>query len=63
IDPFTGKKVYVADTPEEKQMQRALLQFNRRENHKKVIEALKKCDRTDLIGFGADCLVPPYIKK
>ncbi len=63
IDPFTGKKVYVADTPEEKQMQRALLQFNRRENHKKVIEALKKCGRTDLIGFGADCLVPPYIKK
>ncbi len=63
IDPFTGKRVYVADTPEEKQMQRALLQFNRPANHSKVVEALKKCGRTDLIGFGADCLVPPYIKK
>ena len=67
IDPYTGKKVYVADTPEEKQMQRALLQFNRPQNRQKVIEALKKCGRTDLIGKGPDCLVPPlntsYKKK
>ena len=59
LDPFTMKKVYVADTPEEKRMQRALLQFNRPQNHAEVRRALIKCGRADLIGYGPDCLVPP----
>ena len=59
IDPFTEKKVFVAKDYEEKKMQRALLQWNRRENHDIVRAALEKCNRTDLIGFTKDCLVPP----
>jgi len=59
IDPFTGKNVYVAREYEEKKMQRALLQWNKRENHDIVRKALAKCGRSDLIGFGEKCLVPP----
>ncbi len=59
IDPFTEKNVYVAKSYEEKKMQRALLQWNRRENHEIVRNALEKCGRKDLIGFGAEYLVPP----
>ena len=58
IDPFTGKKIYVADY-EEKQLQRALLQWGRPENREKVRTALKRLGREDLIGFSADCLVKP----
>ena len=63
LDPFTMKKVYVASTPEEKRMQRALLQFNRPQNHAAVRAALIKCGRTDLIGRGPDCLVPPEPRR
>ncbi len=59
LDPFTMKKVYVADSYEEKKMQRSLLQFNRPENANSVREALVKAGREDLIGFGEDCLVRP----
>jgi uncharacterized radical SAM protein YgiQ len=59
IDPFTEKKVYVAKDYEDKKMQRALLQWNRRENHEIVRAALTKCGRIDLIGLGENCLVPP----
>lgn len=40
-DPFTGKPVYVAKTPKEKKMQRALLHYNKKENAALVREALK----------------------
>ena len=59
IDPMTGKSVYTADTPEEKRMQRALLHYNRRENFGLVRKALMSVGRSDLIGYGRDCLVPP----
>lgn len=59
IDPFTGKKVYVPESYEEKQMQRALLQFNRPQNHPLIRKALISAGREDLIGFGKGCLVPP----
>jgi uncharacterized radical SAM protein YgiQ len=62
INPFTGEAVYVARSYEEKQLQRALLQFNRRENAPLVRKALIKAGREDLIGFGKDCLVAPFIK-
>ncbi len=58
IDPLSSKPVYVARTPREKAMQRALLQFNRRQNWALVRTALKEADREDLIGQGRDCLVP-----
>ena len=59
INPLTMKKVYVATDYHEKQLQRALLQFNRPQNADLVREALTKAGRTDLIGNGKDCLVRP----
>ena len=59
IDPYTGKSVYVARDARDKAMQRALLQFKDKKNHALVREALIKAGRSDLIGYGADCLVPP----
>lgn len=59
LDPRTMKPVYVPRTAKEKAMQRALLQFNRRENRTLVREALGAAGREDLIGFGKKCLVRP----
>ncbi len=59
LDPMTMKSVYVPRTPQEKAEQRALLQYYRPENRRFVISALKKAGRTDLIGYGKNCLVPP----
>ena len=59
INPLTMKKVYVATDYHEKQLQRALLQYNRPQNASLVREALTKLGREDLIGFGAECLVKP----
>lgn len=59
VNPITGKKVYIADDYKEKRMQRALLQYRRPENADLVREALTKCGREDLIGFGEHCLVRP----
>ncbi len=62
LDPYTMEEVYVPKTPAEKAMQRALLQYFRPENQRRVIEALQKAHRTDLIGHGKDCLVKPDSK-
>lgn len=59
INPLTMKPVYVATDYNEKQLQRALLQFNRPQNADLVRQALKKAGREDLIGFGPECLVRP----
>ena len=59
IDPLTMKKVYVATNYHEKQLQRALLQYNRPQNAPLVREALTKLGREDLIGYNKDCLVRP----
>ena len=63
IDPATLKPIYVARDYEEKQMQRALLQFARPANAPLVRKALKKAGREDLIGFGKECLVRPESPK
>ncbi len=60
IDPRTMKKVYVPKTPKEKAMQRALLQYRKKENYKLVYEALKLANREDLIGYGKECLIKPF---
>lgn len=57
FNPITGEKVYVPKTPEEKEMQRALIQFAVPKNHQKVKKALIKAHREDLIGNGKDCLI------
>ena len=59
IDPRSMKEVYVARSFGEKAMQRALLQWKRPEKRQAVIAALKEAGRTDLIGFGPECLIRP----
>ena len=57
------KEIYTPTDYHEKQLQRALLQWRRRENWPMVREALRSCGREDLIGYGGDCLVPPEKKS
>lgn len=59
LDPETMQPVYVARTPHEKDMQRALLQWRNPQKHALVIEALKAAGREDLIGYEPRCLVRP----
>ena len=59
LDPKTLKHVYVAKTPEEKAMQRALLQYKNPSNYHLVVKALKELGREDLIGFGPEALIKP----
>ena len=59
INPLNMKKVYVTTDYHEKQLQRALLQYNRPQNAPLVREALVKAGRTDLIGYGPECLIRP----
>ena len=59
INPLNMKKVYVTTDYHEKQLQRALLQYNRPQNAALVREALTKAGREDLIGYGPECLVRP----
>ncbi len=66
VDPRTMKPVFVAKTPKEKAMQRALLQYKDPKNYDLVKEALIKCHRFDLIGNGKGCLIrenKPVYKK
>lgn len=57
IDPRNQQSVYVADSVDEKRMQRALIQFNLPENYELVKKALIKAGRQDLIGNSPDCLI------
>ncbi len=59
INPLDMKRVYVATDYHEKQLQRALLQYNRPQNAPLVREALTLLGREDLIGFGKECFVRP----
>jgi uncharacterized radical SAM protein YgiQ len=63
LDPYTMEKVYVPKTPQEKAMQRALLQYFLPKNREIVLEALKKTGRRDLIGTSPKCLVEDIPKK
>ena len=59
IDPLTGEDVYSAKSPEDKLMQRALMQYWLPKNQAIVRKALTIAGRTDLIGFDKKCLVRP----
>lgn len=59
LDPYTEKPIFVPKTREEKAEQRALLQYFRPENRQTVIAALRRAGRTDLIGYGENCLIRP----
>ncbi|MCI6639297.1 MAG: YgiQ family radical SAM protein [Pygmaiobacter massiliensis] len=61
LDPYTMQPVYVAKTPEEKAMQRALLQYFEPRNREKVRKALVLTGRTDLLPklLGMEARVQP----
>ena len=59
LNPLTFERVYVPRNPQEKAMQRALLQYKRPQNFELVRKALHIAGRDDLIGYGGKCLVPP----
>ncbi len=59
VDPRTMQPVYTPTNPHEKALQRALLQYKDPKNYSLVKEALYKANRTDLIGYGKNCLIPP----
>lgn len=59
VDPRDMKPVYVPKNPHEKAMQRALIQYRNPKNYELVLEALKKADRMDLVGFDKHCLIRP----
>ncbi|MDE6385752.1 MAG: YgiQ family radical SAM protein [Eubacterium sp.] len=57
LDPYTMEPVYVAKTPHDKALQRALLQYYNPKNKQLCEEALKRAHRYDLIGNGKECLI------
>jgi uncharacterized radical SAM protein YgiQ len=59
LNPITGEKVYIPKTPEEKAMQRALLQYRDPKNYPLVRKALINAGREDLIGYDKKCLIRP----
>jgi len=59
LDPDTLKAVYVPNTKQEKQINRALLQYYEDSNYNQIKEILIANNRSDLIGFGAKCLIQP----
>ena len=59
LDPRDMSPVYTATNPHEKAMQRALMQYRNPKNYDLVKEALERAGRTDLIGFGPECLIRP----
>lgn len=63
FNPITGEKVYTPKTQEEKNMQRALIQFAVPKNYAIVKKALLKAGRGDLIGSSKNCLIQNYPPK
>ena len=59
LDPYTMQEVYIPRDPKEKEMQRALLQYYKKENKQIVAKALIRAGRRDLIGYGKECLITP----
>lgn len=59
LDPYTMEPVFVPKTPQEKAMQRALLQYYLPQNNQIIRTALRQAGRADLIGTKPGCLVAP----
>jgi radical SAM superfamily enzyme YgiQ (UPF0313 family) len=62
IDPLSGNEIFVPTKPEDKKLQRALLQSGKPENAEFLREQLARRGRADLIGYGDGKLVPPAKK-
>ncbi len=63
FDPFTGEKIYVPGSIEEKKEQKALIHFHKPENYRLVKKVLIRSGRQDLIGIGKNCLIPAQEKS
>ena len=62
LDPLSkeaDRPVYVPKGLREKKLQKSLLLYWDAAHHELAREALQKAGRTDLIGYGPSCLVPP----
>lgn len=59
VDPYTKEAVYVARGHKERSRQRSMLFWWKREEWPAIREALQAWGRTELIGHGPECLVPP----
>lgn len=59
VDPYTRAPVYVARGHKERSRQRSMLFWWKQEEWPAIREALIAWRRTDLIGHGPGCLVPP----
>lgn len=59
LDPMTFQPVHTARGLKEKRLQKALILYWNPEHWDDVREALTDAGRPELIGRGADCLVPP----
>ena len=57
VDLDTLKPLYVARSPRDKAMQRALMQYKNPRNYALVVQALRQAGRMDLVGKGRRCLV------
>lgn len=57
VNPLTNEKVFVPKSYEEKQTQRALMQYYKPENKERVKKALIKAGRADLIGTNENCII------
>jgi radical SAM superfamily enzyme YgiQ (UPF0313 family) len=58
LNPLTMKPVETARKLHDRKVQRALLQFFAPENYFTVHRALEQAGRAELIGDGAECLIP-----
>ena len=59
LDPRTMQPVFVEKNPQGKAVQRALMQYYRKENAPVIRKALIRAGREDLIGYAQHCLVRP----
>ena len=57
FNPLTNEEVYIPKDKEERRMQRALLQYSKKENYELILKALKIENRYDLIGYGKNALI------
>ncbi len=57
LNPYTMEEIYVPKSPNEKAMQRALMQYFIPKNRDTVFKALKIAGRLDLVGSGKNCLI------
>lgn len=59
LDPLTMKPIYVAKQPQDKVLQRVLMQYTYPQNYDLVVKALRLAKREDLIGMKQRCLIRP----